>query len=318
MNNKIKQIFILLFVVSTLLLMIGSVSANAVELDENLETVVVDDDLSINDDDSISNLDDKVSSQLTASDDETINANSVGDDLNDIDSKLVVSNEDKTTISSKDSGEDTLTANYPVDFTIIKKTTTPTVKVGDDVYYEIFVQNNGWQSYGGDWITVNDWFNATELKYIDWYPNPNPDGSIWYNNFGNPQEVEDFWGHRVEVPYRAWGDFRPGYCFNFTLHFQALKPGLLNNSAHIWTPNPYNPWGPGIDFWGNETVYAGEPNLTIIKTPREPIVQVGDDVGAVNVGLIIIAEAVAAESAPLTLNLYTTSLPHVPFQYLIL
>ena len=47
-------------------------------------------------------------------------------------------------------------------------------------------------------------------------------------------------------------------------------------------------------------------------------VQVGDDVGAVNVGLIIIAEAVAAESAPLTLNLYTTSLPHVPFQYLIL
>ena len=38
MNNKIKQIFALLFVVATLLLMIGSVSAaNAVELDENLE-----------------------------------------------------------------------------------------------------------------------------------------------------------------------------------------------------------------------------------------------------------------------------------------
>ena len=34
MNNKIKQIFALLFVVATLLLMIGSVSAaNAVELE---------------------------------------------------------------------------------------------------------------------------------------------------------------------------------------------------------------------------------------------------------------------------------------------
>ena len=41
-------------------------------------------------------------------------------------------------------------------------------------------------------------------------------------------------------------------------------------------------------------------------------VQVGDDVGAVNVGVILIAEAVAAESAPLTLNVYTPSLPHVP------
>ena len=43
MNNKIKQIFTLLFVVATLLLMIGSVSAaNAVELDENLEASIVE------------------------------------------------------------------------------------------------------------------------------------------------------------------------------------------------------------------------------------------------------------------------------------
>ena len=274
MNNKIKQIFTLLFVVATLLLMIGSVSAaNAVELDENLEaSIVVDDDASIDDDGFIPNLDDKVSSQTT-NDDETID-----DNLNDINSKVVVSSEEQTTIGAKDSNEDTLTATYPVEFRIIKKTTTPTVKVGDDVYYEIFVQNDGWDSYRGDWVTVNDWFNPQELKYIDWHPNPNPDGSIWYNNFGTPNEVEDFWGHRVEVPYRAWGDFRPGYCFNFTLHFQAIKDGQLNNSAHIWTPNPYNPYDRGIDFWGNATVYAGEPDLTIIKTPRDPVVKVGDDV----------------------------------------
>ena len=77
MDNNIKKIFILLFVVGTLLLIIGSVSANDVELDENLEAVVVDDDLSVNDDvsvdndlsmndgDSISYLDDKVSSQIS-------------------------------------------------------------------------------------------------------------------------------------------------------------------------------------------------------------------------------------------------------------
>ena len=72
MNNKFKQIFALLFIVATLLLMIGSVSAaNAVELDENLEaSIVVDDDSAIDDDGFIPNLDDKVSSQ-TINDDET-------------------------------------------------------------------------------------------------------------------------------------------------------------------------------------------------------------------------------------------------------
>ena len=99
MNNKIKQIFALLFVVATLLLMIGSVSAaNAVELDENLEaSIVVDDDASIDDDGFIPNLDDKVSSQTT-NDDETID-----DNLNDINSKVVVSSEEQTTIGAKDS-----------------------------------------------------------------------------------------------------------------------------------------------------------------------------------------------------------------------
>ena len=135
MNNKIKQIFALLFVVATLLLMIGSVSAaNAVELDENLEASIVVDDASIDDDGFIPNLDDKVSSQTN--DDEAID-----DNLNDINSKVVVSSEEQTTIGAKDSNEDILTATYPVEFRIIKKTTTPTVKVGDDVYFDIFVEN---------------------------------------------------------------------------------------------------------------------------------------------------------------------------------
>ena len=66
MDNKIKRTFVLLFVAATLLLMIGSVSAeNSVELDENLEASIDSVDLSINDDGSISDLDDKVSKLLS-------------------------------------------------------------------------------------------------------------------------------------------------------------------------------------------------------------------------------------------------------------
>lgn len=40
MNNKVKQVLVLLFVVSTLLIMIGSVSANTDNLNENLEASI--------------------------------------------------------------------------------------------------------------------------------------------------------------------------------------------------------------------------------------------------------------------------------------
>ena len=97
MDNKIKRTFVLLFVAATLLLMIGSVSAeNAVELDENLEASIDSVDLSINDDGSISDLDDKVSSQAT-NDDETNN------NLNYMNSEVVVSSQEQTTIGAKDS-----------------------------------------------------------------------------------------------------------------------------------------------------------------------------------------------------------------------
>ena len=66
MDNKIKRTFVLLFVAATLLLMIGSVSAeNAVELDENLEASIDSVDLSINEDESIIDLD--ISSPLPLS-----------------------------------------------------------------------------------------------------------------------------------------------------------------------------------------------------------------------------------------------------------
>lgn len=277
MDNNIKKIFILLFVVGTLLLIIGSVSANDVELDENLEAVVVDDDvsvdndLSMNDGDSISNLDDKVSSQLTTDDDETNNAiASVDDDLNEVDSKLVVSNEEQSTISAKDSNEDVLTDDTPA-FTIIKTPRTSTAMVGDIVTYDIFVQYNWDQPYTGRNLNVNDWFNTDELEYTyQWRINPNPDGSTWPNNFAAPEIITDQYGPHLVLRYLTWGNFQKGYCFNFSVDFRAKKAGQINNSAHIWSQ--------GVDYWGNSSVKVGSNNFYINKTTTTPAVKVGEDV----------------------------------------
>ena len=67
MNNNLRRTIFVLFVVSALLLMIGSVSANAVDLNENLEASSdLDEGISLDDVPS-SNPDNKVSNQLTIS-----------------------------------------------------------------------------------------------------------------------------------------------------------------------------------------------------------------------------------------------------------
>ena len=276
MDNNIKKIFILLFVVGTLLLIIGSVSANDVELDENLEAVVVDDevsvdnDLSMNDGDSISNLDDKVSSQATNDDETTDTISSVDDDLNEVDSKLVVSNEEQSTISAKDSNEDVLTDDTPA-FTIIKTPRTSTAMVGDIITYDIFVQYNGDQPYTDWYVTVNDWFNTDELEYTyQWRINPNPDGSTWPNNFVAPEIITNQYGPHLVLRYSTWGSFQKGYCFNFSVDFRAKKAGQINNSAHIWTS--------GGEYWSNSSVKVGSNNFLINKTTPTPVVKVGEEV----------------------------------------
>ena len=84
MNNKVKHVLVLLFVVSTLLLMIGSVSAYTDDLNGNIEASnELDGELLSIDDDSISN---DVSNQLTISNiEETDDAlQSVDNDLNNV------------------------------------------------------------------------------------------------------------------------------------------------------------------------------------------------------------------------------------------
>ena len=257
MNNKIKQIFALLFVVATLLLMIGSVSAaNAVELDENLEaSIVVDDDASIDDDGFIPNLDDKVSSQTN--DDEAID-----DNLNDINSKVVVSREEQTTIGAKDSNEDILTDN-PYDFSIIKTTTTPVVVVGDDVYFDIFVQNVGPEPVSNWQINLKDFFNPDEFEYVDWHPN------AWGQNYQGGYVSYDY-GPHFEVNYLTYGNWPSGSTLNFTVHYRAKKPGQIQTGTQIWTP-----WQ---EYWSHTPVKVGSNNFLINKTTSTPAVKVGEDV----------------------------------------
>ena len=165
MDNKTKRTFVLLFVAATLLLMIGSVSAeNAVELDENLEASIDSVDLSINEDESIIDLDDKVSSQAT-NDDETID-----DNLNYMNSEVVVSSQEQTTIGAKDSkGTDTeILGSYY--YSISKKPLSPYAKVGDTVDFEIFVQNVGDSPFSNGWIQIQEWFDDTELEYLGFTP----------------------------------------------------------------------------------------------------------------------------------------------------
>lgn len=281
MSNNVKQILILLFVVSTLLLMIGSVSAIDIdELNDNLETsVIVDDDLSINDADSISNPNDKVSNQFTTNDDETVGIveNVNEKDLKNLDSRNVVSNKEYATIDAKDS-ESSLAENHlgTTSFYISKTALTPVVKVGDDVYFEIFVQNNdwyNWQTYYGS-INVQDWFDDSELEYIDFTPNPGPDGNA-YESLYSESVLEDEWGKRIQISYNGWYGFQVGYSFNFTVHFKALKEGELKNSAQIWWLD--NNWQ-SHEVWAYSSVLVGEPGLNLTKTAQEKVVKLNDDV----------------------------------------
>jgi uncharacterized repeat protein (TIGR01451 family) len=257
MNNKIKRTFVLLFVAATLLLMIGSVSAeNAVELDENLEASIDSVDLSINDDGSISDLDDKVSSQAT-NDDETID-----DNLNYMNSEVVVSSKERTTIGAKDSNEDILTDN-PYDFSIIKTTTTPVVVVGDDVYFDIFVQNVGPQPVSNWQINLKDFFNPDEFEYVDWHPN------AWGQNYQGGYVSYDY-GPHFEVNYLTYGNWPSGSTLNFTVHYRAKKPGQIQTGTQIWTP-----WQ---EYWSYTPVKVGSNNFLINKTTSTPAVKVGEDV----------------------------------------
>ena len=236
MNNNLKRVLFVLFVVSALLLVIGSASADNVELNENLEASLdLDDGLSV-DDSPASNPDSKVSNQLTISniDEETDTTQSVDEDLNDLNSNDVVSNVKESTINAKDSDNNIKAEIYGAGegITIQNTVLNSSAKVGDIVSFQIIGTNNG-NNYYTDIIPITLQYSKEEYQFVGFTPGQNPVAPSDYhheNRFIGPMEIgKDIYNHDQLLfgyitNYLGSNIFYQGNYFNFTVHFRALKP----------------------------------------------------------------------------------------------
>ena len=242
MNNKVKQVLVLLFVVSTLLIMIGSVSANTDNLNENLEASnTLNDGLSVAPEQD-SGTDKDVSNQLTISNDENINGSS--QIAGESDSENVVSNYEDTTIDAKDSdnnikasdeGNDLLASSNMV---ITNTVLNPVVNKGDYVNFNIFVRNEGDAAFqginpvGDGWfVGVSLVFDSNQLRYDHFTPGINPDTNQTHATTYR-SEIRNG-NNEIWFGYNCEGGFQSGWCFNFTATFQVLSYGTLETGASI-------------------------------------------------------------------------------------
>lgn len=255
MNYKIKDALVLLFIVIVALLIIGSV--NAANTDEN--NTLMDDSLSLENVGSIEETDNDISEDIIA-----IN-NDDGNEIEDTNSVVKVSKSNDK-LGSQD-GSDVLSAP----FNIQTASLTPVVRVGDDVYFEVYVQNQ-WNTYYGNWwegnvLTINNWFNDTELEFIEIIP------AEWAINYVDLTPDVQYYGEDrssyVPVQYRVYNGWQPWNSLKYQIHFKALKPGNFTYGAHIYDNG---------DYWGRSSVLVGDPELTIIKTPHQEVYCLGDDV----------------------------------------
>ena len=264
MDNKIKNALILLFVVGTLLLMIGSVSAtNTDELNKNSEASY-DLNNGLSCDDSITNLNNKVSNQLTIGNiDEETNGVKGTEDLN---SNNVVSSTNDATInlsSENSNAEDKLGS---ADIVLSNNVLNPTVNVGGIVSFEIFGRNNG-SNYGDEWIPINMYFDSTVLEYVGFTVGVNPDtGVVYTDNY--PEPIVD--GDHILFGYHAKGWFDNGHCFNFTVHFRALEEAY-NTATYVL-----------IDDWNkgkiNYTTIKRDANFTLVNKALDSAALVNDTI----------------------------------------
>lgn len=247
MNNKVKQVLVLLFVVSTLLLMIGSVSANTDNLNENLEASnTLNDDLSVTPQHD-SGADKDVSNQLTISNDENINgsSHSVGESNSN-----VVSNHEDTTIDAKDSDNNIKASDEgnallaSSNMVITNTVLNPVVNKGDYVNFNIFVRNEGDAAFqginpvGDGWfVGVSLVFDSNQLRYDHFTPGINPDTNQTHATTYR-SEIRNG-NNEIWFGYNCEGGFQSGWCFNFTATFQVLSYGTLETGASImWGGSP--------------------------------------------------------------------------------
>ena len=273
MNNKVKQVLVLLFVVSTLLLMIGSVSANTDNLNENLEASdTLNDDLSV-DADSVADKD--VSNQLTISNDENINGSSQS--VGESDSN-VVSNYEDTTIDAKDSdnniikasdeGNDVLSApNLVISIT----PSSSVVNVGDVVNYDIIVRNTGDTFNNNEkFIGIDFLFDANGFDYVGYTPCVNPDnGWDLRGDFYPPDESGKNNGFtRYAYNFANYGGFLNNFCFEFIVSLKAKNQGTYETNVRM---------SQNFGIANRVTTIVG-PKFNITNTASKSIVNIGDEV----------------------------------------
>ena len=282
MNNKVKQVLVLLFVVSTLLIMIGSVSANTDNLNENLEASdTLNVDLSaVPEADSAA--DEDVSNQLTISNiDEQTNGSSQSD-LGESASANVVSSNEDTTIDAKDSannniikasneGDDVLTDSSS--FIITNTALNPYAKVGDIVTFHVFGRNVG-GDFDGNPLEIGFDYNKDQLDFVSFTPGinseapPGYDAIAHYNLGSSPNPNFDMNPKGLLVGYDCSDyKFANGFLFNFTLSFRVKTPGTLETTAFMWhAPN------------ARSTAQTNVADFTITNTALNPYAKVGDEV----------------------------------------
>ena len=278
MNNNLRRTIFVLFVVSALLLMIGSVSANAVDLNENLEASSdLDEGISLDDVPS-SNPDNKVSNQLTISniDEETDTSEGIGEDLSNLNSGDVVSNYEDATINAKDSDKNLKAANNLGDnsFEIKVKPLNDSVKVGEIASFEVVGISHG-DSYQGI-IPIYVQYNEEELHFVGYDVGVNYDIPPWMtydmaSHITHVGYVPSYWDQQ-KFEYNCWDiPFGEGFYFNITVNFEAKKAGYYGTNVLVDLAN-------GFSGLNRTTITDVPPEFILENKVLTPLVNVGDTV----------------------------------------
>ena len=154
-------------------------------------------------------------------------------------------------------------------FKLTKTALTQFVNIGDQVAYEIFLENNGTLQYTENEmvITIHDYYPAG-LIFRGVYANPDknrftPIISYLHNpNSWDDRHVEIKFNLKENGMSEGWA---PGSTLNLTIMFEVHDNGILCN----WV---YSEW----DTVDVASVVSGEPEINLTKTCLNSTVEVGD------------------------------------------
>ena len=169
------------------------------------------------------------------------------------------------------------------DLNLTKTVREEEVPLDGDVYFDIFVENNGTVDYYDHYLyprylVVEDYY-PDGLEYLDYDINPDKNGEDW---LGDAFFIVDtnFDGNHIRLVFESGDAWVPGSSMNVTLHFKARQVGTFVNKANVyWRWRDWDDHPEEIDLWDNATVRVGLPNFTLEKISNYGKVEVGDMVG---------------------------------------